>query len=89
MSFIHSGAPPARSSVIIRIIASSPVHYALDGVNLLEFTPSEFYEVPQRVAAGMIERNWARIITDADLAEAEKKPEPDTVLDMTKIKKEA
>jgi hypothetical protein len=53
---------------IIKIIATGPVQYSLDGgFSLREFHPGGIHEVPDYAANNMAARGWAKVITEAEL----------------------
>jgi hypothetical protein len=91
MSLLSGSNSSDRPVVIVRCTAPETVILYVNGFDATSFEPNEFYEVPRHIASSMIDRGWARVITEADLREVSEKEqhrESDAVLDMTKIKKE-
>lgn len=60
---------------IVQITAGHPVRYSTNnGFTMTEFDHGELYDVPVHVARGMLERNWARLVTLEELQRPQEIP---------------
>jgi hypothetical protein len=64
----HFDSQGGDMSKVVQIIAGKSVPYTINNVKPLEFDDGQFYEVPDWVAKNMIDRKWARLATDEDIA---------------------